>query len=135
MMSATDVGAYLRRLGWPGPIESVEHLVSQTLHDQQWLRIQLDVGSATPKVGIEAYYDPRPTRVGLWKPLIDRLVAAGLCERPLGDAVLRWPANGRLHRKDRTTATRTLSHVKVSIDSAGAVAAKAYLFASPPSLL
>jgi hypothetical protein len=90
-----ELGAYLERLGWPGPRARIEELAEHWLAPVHSVDLSLDVGEDLgPTVGFGLALPDAPR--GTWAGgVLQRLVDAGLCTPAKRDAVLAWPGTER----------------------------------------
>jgi hypothetical protein len=91
--------------------------------------IDLDlVGDVLPRLGIECL--PVETRLPevdvRWKVLLDSLVADGLCTPAQQAALLAWPGYNHRRLIWPSLFVRGLNHVKLVLEPAGELKAKAY---------
>jgi len=111
-------------------------LVSELAADHEQLRVQYDLVAPARWVGIELHHAHTPHEAGTWAQAWERLVARGVCTPAQRDALARWPGRhaARLPRLGWCAIARTISHLKLTVDPAGEVCAKVYVFveAVPP---
>ena len=124
-----EVGAYLGRLGWRGPWGEVNEILTTLHRDAGDVGIQLDLGAGPlPVLGIQFYYAARDPR---WRPLLDALVARGVCTPAKRDAVLAWPGRQRLTLPGRRWPSELRRELELKLvcraDPARPLEAKAYL--------
>jgi hypothetical protein len=129
-------------LGWSGPLGSVDEL-SGLLDAAECVGLDIDVGEATvaPKVGIELGFGRRIWHAQAnnhekWRRLFDALIASGLCSVEKREALVTWGGGCRLNTDDDLQwkglrlkdypIYRAVSHVKIVIDPARPLSAKAY---------
>jgi hypothetical protein len=137
---------FLRRIGWSGDYSCLLYLTSNLGEYSDLKIIHIDVAeSVGSKIGLECSVrwltatgsNPR------LKPFLNRLVAMSLCRPEKRDALLAWlgysPYVSILDQRRLGLATykdaegrrplaRLLNHIKITLDSNGGIAAKAYLF-------
>lgn len=91
-----ELGAYLERIGWPGPRAQVEEIAERWLSPVYAVDLSLDIGeSVGPTVGFGAALPNAPR--GTWaEGLLQKLVDSGLCTPAKRDAVLAWPGTERV---------------------------------------
>jgi hypothetical protein len=124
-----EVGAYLERLGWRGPWDEVQEILTTLHRDADDVGIQLDLGAVPlPVLGIQFYYAARDPR---WRPLLDGLVARGVCTPAKRDAVLAWPGRERLTLPGRKWPSELRRELELKLvcraDPERPLEAKAYL--------
>ncbi len=152
-LTAADVLPYLAAVGWNGPEAAVSALLDQYAPLADSLCLHLDIGSSLfPTLGLELIYEaahPRhwqPAVNPRWAQLLGRLTAAGLCEPAKMAALLDFPAqvpvtlplierliaavqsqqNPMADVPQEGILTLGLQHVKLKLDGAGQLTAKAY---------
>jgi hypothetical protein len=138
---------YLARVGWPGPMDELEAVITMASRFVDTLVLDLDVGSNVfPKIGLECCLMERnPEKEPRWKLLLDQLVQSGLCLPNKRDPLLAWygsssqTANGQawpdnlrqlsslLGPKVQSVVSRELSHIKLVYVPGSPLDAKAYL--------
>lgn len=128
-LPTTDIGAYLARIGWPGPVDELAGLLGPLTTCPVQMALGLDVGPVIlPRIGVEYYpeWERRPWLDPRWTALLDHLVAAGLCTPQKHDTLLAWP--GRTYARFLWTSTflRGLNHVKLVYQPGSPLSAKAY---------
>lgn len=85
-----DLLSFLKRIGWQGSEEAINKIL-EIAGPIQVINVNLDVGAKVgPQVGLEFVPGSR-VRKSKWIPLLDRLVAHGLCLPAKRDALLTWP--------------------------------------------
>ncbi len=137
-VEAGEVAGFLSRVGWNGPIPLVEDTLMGMLAVAPSFFVALDVapGGPLPRVGLGM--TPSPTDQGDyvrwlydarddWQPLVEHLVAGGLCLPHKGDALIALPGVNRLLGAQGVLVVfQALAWVKVSVSSDHGVRAKAY---------
>lgn len=145
-LSATHASAYVRNIGWSGPSDDVDALVSDVFRRADSVDVDLDIGAEVgPKIGLECSFLPTASTHARQRAFLDYLVDANLCtaekrhgldqwargfhERSNPD---RWPDD--LKRRSRelgegflSAFVRWLYHVKLVYQPGHALHAKAYL--------
>jgi squalene-hopene/tetraprenyl-beta-curcumene cyclase len=87
-----DLSGYLRRIGWEGDTVRTQALGRMLLDYTDLLVLCLDVvGELTPRLGLECFFAQRTGVDPRWRPLLEHLVALGMCAEEKADALLRWP--------------------------------------------
>ncbi|WP_257459965.1 hypothetical protein [Archangium lipolyticum] len=124
----TELGAYLERLGWPGPRARIEEIAERWLSPVHSVDLSLDIGEDIgPTVGFGTALPNAPH--GTWaQALLQRLVEAGLCAPARRDAVLAWPGSERAVLDGHqwpSKLCRTMG-VKLVCQPEGPLTAKAY---------
>ena len=136
---AREVAGILGRIGWPGSIPLVEETLMDMLSTAKQFGISLDVTAEgpLPRIGLEL----SPTGDGLsasdnwattsrddWRPLIEHLVAAGLCLPAKGEALLEFCGRDRLMSPfGAILVYRAIAGLKVMVSEDG-LQAKCYAF-------
>lgn len=84
---------YLRQVGWPGPVDELEHLVRELTSSAGHISmVDIDVGATVePKVGLEVGFGGVPEQEAHWVVFLDDLVERRLCTSKKKDALLKWP--------------------------------------------
>jgi hypothetical protein len=139
---------YLMQVGWPGPIDELDHLIAELMPlADPHVMIDIDVSARThPKLGLELSFGNQPEDEPRWAALLDVFVAHELCTSAKRDALLDWPGvtvptsepvpwPGHLivaslsRPPDQFSAfVRRLLHVKIVYQPGQPLEAKAYLF-------
>ncbi|MCP3102947.1 hypothetical protein LZ198_29120 [Myxococcus sp. K15C18031901] len=114
---------YLAAVGWEGPREDFDALLDWLGPLADRFVLDFDVGSRVlPTVGLEVSFHHRrqPPTEPRWSPLLDALVARGLCRPDKREALLAWPGQvpctedfGHEVREGRFD--KRLSHLKLSL--------------------
>jgi hypothetical protein len=144
-LQTRDVVPFLRRVGWDGSWQALDQAlgVADGFVDRVW--VDLDVGDTLgPRLGVECPVPALPP-APRWGPFLDHLVDRALCLPGERDALLAyegvsrpgegppWPRDlavaGLLEGRPSDTYRRFLNHVKLVVDPARSLTAKAYLFA------
>lgn len=137
---------FLEEIGWPGDRAAAEASFSWLLDRAERVTVALDLRDGWQEgIGFEAFFEHPPARDPRWARLLHGLCGEGLAtERERADllefpAVVvpgpggpRWPwswivAAAQAPADHVPYLTRSLSHVKVSLDPSGKRQAKAYL--------
>ena len=123
---------FLREIGWPGPLPELTALLDQLVAWGARLSLQIDVGDAVgPKVGVECYAPSGERILGqteAWRPMLDGLVAAGLCLPQKRDALLAWVGGHRARLLWTRRYGRRVSHLKLVYQVGRPLQAKAYAY-------
>ncbi|MDI3283882.1 hypothetical protein [Polyangium sp. 15x6] len=122
-----ELPAHLDRIEWPGARPRLEPLLAATVPANMRIGFHLDMGDRVlPTLGIELHHPPGDPR---WCPILDELVAWGVCTPDKRDALLQFPPYARLalpeHRAPSPVST-TLG-IKLVLAPDEPLAAKAYL--------
>jgi hypothetical protein len=126
---------YLSGLGYTDGLDALASLPEGLWRGHDHLSLQMDVAETIgPRIGVELNGDAsEPASSRGWPVILGALRRAGLCSAAREAALLAWPGVG----PPRATAgawpsqvVRVLSHVKLVIQPAQPVEAKAYLWAT-----
>lgn len=92
-LAHAQLPAYLRQVGWPGPLDEVEPLADWVFQHAEWVTLCLDMGDGVyPKFGLECSFDPKHADQGpRWAVLLDACVARGVCTDSQRAGLLAWP--------------------------------------------
>ncbi|MER6916135.1 hypothetical protein ABT354_31065 [Streptomyces sp. NPDC000594] len=125
---------YAVAAGWPGDAGRAAGLLARVGSQVDRVDVALDLADRVgPTLGLELSFVPkrRPAREPRWALLVDELVRTGLCERPVGDALLAYaghaPAPAPSSGGPPAVLLRGLNHVKLTLRADGTLSAKAYL--------
>jgi hypothetical protein len=89
-----EVLGYLRRIGWSGPMEQVEHFLAKLDGGARYTWFELDVAAGLlPTTGMGV--GPLEGE-GAYQPLLDWLTAQGACTPEKRDALLAWPGDSEV---------------------------------------
>lgn len=127
----STIDELLHAIGWTGNIPKVIDLVSKFDFPDTSFGISLDVGigGVGPKVGLEVSTKGGwiGTRIANWQPLIDVLVANGLCRADKGKGLQKWCGYMRLFSSEMYMLLKGINHLKISFQNEECLEAKAYL--------
>lgn len=137
--------AFLERVAWPGDTSEVHRLATRMLEFGDYVALCFDVGELVyPRLGIECFFHQKHGIHPRMEPLLDWLVAEGMCTPEKREAMVRWPgylspAASRAPWPDALLVQslvqpperlgifdRRFSHVKLSCLAGSPVEAKAY---------
>lgn len=125
-----DIAALLQATGWPGPVNVAMDAVAAYALPGMLLAVALDVyhDGVGPRAGIEFAMPGgwAGTRWRHWRPLLDILLAKGLCRAEKALGLKRWCGLTRLYGPRMHFLAGGINHVKIGIRE-DAVEAKAYL--------
>ena len=136
-IDAGDVADYLRRIGWAGPVGRLEDTLSGMLAAAPSFFVALDVTPHGPLPHVGLGLTPHGEDEGDyiqwlyaaqndWKPLVEHLVATGLCLPHKGGALLALPGVHRLLGElGALVVFQAIAWVKIAVGDHG-VEAKAY---------
>lgn len=140
------ISGYLREIFPATRFELREALRLFAAVERIHLSFDLGADAVLPRIGLEGSFRRLPAREPGWRRLFDGLIAAGLCTPGEAAAALAWPgyetpASAGEHwpgEAPERYLVRSLSHVKVVLETGRAPAAKLYLLVqglrrSPPS--
>jgi hypothetical protein len=138
--------AYLADAGWPGDADRAIAAARLLLDHGDSLVLCMDLigGELLPRVGLECFFTQKQGVDPRWRPLLERLVGAGLGSSEQAQALLSWP--GIITPADPAPAwpdallvaslsmpvhevglvERRLSHAKITIGAGEPERAKAY---------
>ena len=126
------VATLLERLGWRGDTARAQALAEANGALSFDLSVSLDLmadGSVGPRIGLELFQEDlwqRTTYIH-WLPLVEHLVAEGLCLPGKAQGLRQWHGTEPMfHSKGTAVIVRGINHLKVALDG-DAVAAKGYL--------
>jgi hypothetical protein len=117
---------YLRRIEYPGQRERIESLYCSLLAHCDFVNVQFAVREGVlPQCAFECKL--AEVNHERWTPLLEYLASRSLCSASRMKLVHAWcgMTAGAAHHRRRIE--RRVSHVKVSMDSAAKLSAKAYL--------
>jgi hypothetical protein len=138
-LRAEDCATFLRAVGWPGRMDSVQTWLHRLATRQQgWpsserVALHLDVGQRVgPNLGIECRLDRGSQLAGSLREdrFLDALVTEGLCSFDEGRGLRGWPGTrlGSLPSPlSRSVVIRRVNHIKLCFGPEINPAAKAYL--------
>jgi hypothetical protein len=138
---------YLDRVGWDGPLQTFRYLHEELAVVAERATLCLDVnGDVQPTLALEcSVASPNGQRLW-WDALLNFLMEIGLCTPAKRAAVLRWPGSTAAFQSDTGWPVdliadsllrgpnelglmrRAISHIKVTVQTATRVEAKAYLW-------
>lgn len=139
-----DLESFLRRSGWPGPIDTAADFAANLFVHTDRIRLALTLGETfSADIGFECFVGDPTAMDQRWRRLLDELVALGLCTAPHRERLLAWPGSlspattegwpdtlivDALLRdaQDVRWIDCRLSHVKISLPAKGAARAKGY---------
>jgi hypothetical protein len=141
-----DVAPLLERAGWRGDREAAARHFEALVERCDRVIVAFDfTPELQPRIGFEAVLDLPPEIEPRWPALLEHLVGEGVCTPEKRDALQHFPA--RLHPEDEDQpwpaswlvaalsspaqylpwVERRVSHVKLTLEADGSLAAKAYL--------
>ena len=136
-IAAPDIADYLARLGQPDPAAALPAVLAalRGVAKVSWIDLDIAAGHVSPRVGLEigpVETDGEPgdwlrTALREWRPVIDRVEAAGWClpEKALG--LEAWPGRDTVFSSRGVFYMyRGINHLKIAIEGE-AVRAKAYV--------
>jgi hypothetical protein len=108
-----EVIPFLQAIGCPGPLEELRATLDALHAGSRMVGVQLDVGEAVrDPVGLQFFYrgpDPR------WVPLLDALVARGLCTRAGHERALSWSGEERVAFHSRVMPLRLRRELELKL--------------------
>jgi hypothetical protein len=136
---------FLEAIEWPGPAGIPQALAAELAAHCDHIILCVEVGAAAgSNLGLECFFKDGDAVDPRWASCLDFLVARGLCTPEKRAALLAWPGLTRPGLGDAGWpdawvvdsliqphtrfgfVSRRLSHLKVSIDPASSLRAKAY---------
>ena len=126
-----EVPALLKRLEWPGPLETATDALAFMDDLVAFVAVGVDVTGrgVAPRLGLELYRGPLWFQVDrtIWRPFVARLEEKGWCLPEKADGLLRWPGSERLIGPGGMHLVRQgINHVKLVIEPDAPITAKAY---------
>ena len=137
-IAAPDIAEYLVRLGQPGAATALPAVLPalEGLHRFPWLDFDIVAGGVSPRIGLEigAVKERgggpcgwRKTGRRDWRPVIDRVEAAGWCRPEKVRGLRAWPGRDTVFdRREVCFMYRGINHLKIVIEGE-AVQVKAYV--------
>ena len=138
-LDASGVPGFLSRIGWPGPISLVKDTINEMLELAPRCYVALDVAAGGPLPHVGIGLSPHVDGVSIfdgwlrtgrddWQPLIDHMVATGLCLPPKGDALgALYGVKRLLGDRNMLVAYQAIAYIKITVSDDG-VQAKAYAY-------
>ncbi|WAS90865.1 hypothetical protein [Nannocystis punicea] len=131
---AGDVAGWLRRIGWPGDLATVERALAAIGDEFRQVGVQLAAGdSLRPALGLEAYVSRGPADFPAWQQTFAALAAEGACSPAKARALLDdWWGHGTVSLPGAPwrVAIHRQFYVKTVVDG-DRLQAKAYLAIFP----
>jgi hypothetical protein len=130
-MPIDDYTIYLKEIVWNGSYDYLVYLLQTLKTYVDVVFIDIDVGEKIyPKIGLECCYRKGINVKPRLKKFLNFLMAQHLCIKEKTEIIFSWMNNTDDHsddisRDDRTK--RTLSHIKIVMNSENVLKAKAYL--------
>ncbi|MDI1482735.1 hypothetical protein [Polyangium sp. y55x31] len=122
-----ELPAHLDRIEWPGARPELEPLLAAMVPANTRMGFHLDISDRVlPTLGLELHHAPGDPR---WRPILDELVARGVCTSDKRDALLQFPPYARLALPEHRAASpvSTTLGIKLVLAPDEPLAAKAYL--------
>lgn len=135
-MEAAEVPGMLEAVGWPGSIAKVEDALARLRGLTLTFKPALDIfaNGVSPRLGLLVIYpgdrdaDDYWLSTGRedWRPIMERMLAQGLCLPGKAQGLLEWPGRTQLFTNEGiATLYKGINHLKLVIDG-DRVGAKAY---------
>ncbi len=121
----------------PADWQALQILLAEVATEQDWVRVQVDLGDASVPSGVELHAGQGPRDGNTWASLFGRLERYQLCTPGQARGLMQWPSlqARRLPSVGWCALERALSHVKLSRADSGGLQAKAYACLTPMEML
>lgn len=124
-LAFSQVPELLQKNGWCGALSELDFILKQLSRYLKTMVVSFDMnGSVESRIGLECYFEKANESDRVWCNFLDYLVAENLCTTHQASALLQWPG---IDDEGNSSYLRFITHVKIVMDSAQPLQAKAYL--------